>query len=68
MKNTVRDFWKMIVDYKVSAVVMLCGIEDNEKVSSINLVKIFWNIHFQCFNILCMCIIVIIVLDNNYLN
>uniref|UniRef100_A0A1X7TAG7 Protein-tyrosine-phosphatase n=1 Tax=Amphimedon queenslandica TaxID=400682 RepID=A0A1X7TAG7_AMPQE len=28
MENTVRDFWKMIVDYKVSAIVMLCGEED----------------------------------------
>ena len=27
-----RDFWKMIVDYKVSAIVMLC---ENDKVSSI---------------------------------
>ena len=27
MENTVRDFWKMIVDYKVSAIVMLCGDE-----------------------------------------
>uniref|UniRef100_A0A1X7TQ11 Protein-tyrosine-phosphatase n=1 Tax=Amphimedon queenslandica TaxID=400682 RepID=A0A1X7TQ11_AMPQE len=28
MENTVRDFWKMILDYKVSAIVMLCGEED----------------------------------------
>ncbi|XP_019850659.1 PREDICTED: receptor-type tyrosine-protein phosphatase kappa-like isoform X1 [Amphimedon queenslandica] len=28
MENTARDFWKMIVDYKVSAIVMLCGEED----------------------------------------
>ena len=26
MENTVRDFWKMIVDYKVSAIVMLCRL------------------------------------------
>ena len=33
MENTVRDFWKMIVDYKVSAIVMLCGLEESGKVS-----------------------------------
>ena len=32
MENTVRDFWKMIVDYKVSAIVMLCGLEESRKV------------------------------------
>ena len=55
MKNTVRDFWKMIVDYKVSAVVMLCGIEENEKVSSINLVI------SSALNIHCMYIIIVLV-------
>ncbi|XP_019851757.1 PREDICTED: receptor-type tyrosine-protein phosphatase epsilon-like [Amphimedon queenslandica] len=29
MENTARDFWKMIVDYKVSAIVMLCGLEED---------------------------------------
>ncbi|XP_019855327.1 PREDICTED: receptor-type tyrosine-protein phosphatase F-like isoform X2 [Amphimedon queenslandica] len=28
MENTVREFWKMIVDCKVSTIVMLCGDED----------------------------------------
>ncbi|XP_041379294.1 receptor-type tyrosine-protein phosphatase alpha-like [Gigantopelta aegis] len=29
MENTSRDFWKMIMDYKVSAIVMLCKLEEN---------------------------------------
>ena len=29
MKNTVRDFWKMIEQHKVSAIVMLCGLQEN---------------------------------------
>ena len=33
MENTARDFWKMIVDYKVSAIVMLCGLEENGEVN-----------------------------------
>ena len=32
MENTTRDFCKMIMDYKVSAIVMLCELEENEKV------------------------------------
>ena len=33
MKNTTRDFWKMIMDYKVSAIVMLCELEENGEVT-----------------------------------
>ena len=29
MENTTRDYWKMIMDYKVSAIVMLCELEEN---------------------------------------
>lgn len=32
MEHTARDFWKMIVDYKVPAIVMLCGLEEGRKV------------------------------------
>ena len=28
MENTARDFWKMIMDYKVCAIVMLCELEE----------------------------------------
>ena len=44
MENTVRDFWKMIVDYKVSAIVMLCGLEENGEVNDYfyyNCIEIF---------------------------
>ena len=33
MKNTSRDFWKMIVERNCSAVVMLCGLEEDGKVT-----------------------------------
>ena len=32
MENTTRDFCKMIMDYKVSAIVMLCELEENGEV------------------------------------
>ena len=32
MENTTRDFWKMIMNYKVSAIVMLCELEENGEV------------------------------------
>ena len=33
MENTSRDFWKMIMDYKVCAIVMLCELEENGEVT-----------------------------------
>ena len=33
MENTVRDFWKMVMDYKVSAIVMCCGIKEKGEVN-----------------------------------
>ena len=32
MENTVRDFWKMVMEYKVPAVVMLCDLIENDQV------------------------------------
>ena len=32
MENTTRDFKKIISDYKVSAIVMLCELEENGEV------------------------------------
>ena len=32
MEHTARDFWKMIMQYRVSAIVMLCGLEENGEV------------------------------------
>ena len=32
MENTTRDFWKMVMDYEVPAVVMLCDLVENDQV------------------------------------
>ena len=32
MKTTVDDFWRMIWEHRVSAIMMLCQVEENEKV------------------------------------
>lgn len=32
MENTTRDFWKMVMDYKVPAIVMLCSMKENNTV------------------------------------
>ena len=33
MKSTVNDFWKMIIDEQVPAIVMLCSPEEERRVS-----------------------------------
>ncbi len=35
MENTVTDFWKMIIQHRVSAIVMCCGLTEEGKVSGI---------------------------------
>ena len=37
MESTVKDFWKMIVERECTAVVMLCGLEEDEQVKLIKL-------------------------------
>jgi len=34
MQNTVRDFWKMIVDRQCACVVMLCELEEGHQVGN----------------------------------
>ena len=44
MKNTVRDFWKMIYDRQCASIVMLCEIMEDGRVShSVHL-------HTYCYN------------------
>ena len=33
MKNTTRKFWKIILDYKMSAIATLCELEENGEVT-----------------------------------
>ncbi len=33
MDNTVKDFWKMIVNYQVSAIVMMCDEFETQQVN-----------------------------------
>ena len=33
MKSTVNDFWKMVVDEQVPAIVMLCSPDEEQRVS-----------------------------------
>ena len=38
MEDTVKDFWKMITDYKVSAIVTCCDeLEETERVGGVYL-------------------------------
>ena len=33
MENTVNDFWRMVMQYRVSAIVMCCGLTEEGEVS-----------------------------------
>ena len=37
MESTVKDFWKMIVERECTAVVMLCGFEEDGEVNTSNI-------------------------------
>ena len=50
MENTAKDFWKMIMSYKVSAIVMCCGEQENGRVSieeCVSLLKGFHNMRYR---------------------
>ena len=49
MENTTRDFWKMIVDCKVSAIVMLCELEENGNVKLTKLYLILLIMQEPCY-------------------
>ena len=38
MENTVKDFWKMIVERECTVVVMLCGFEEDGEVNTSNII------------------------------
>ena len=50
MQNTVGDFWRMIVQHKLSVIVMLTKINELGKVKGYQ----FYKHYFQCC-ILCEC-------------
>ena len=37
MENTIKDFWKMIVERECTAVVILCGFEEDGEVNTSNM-------------------------------
>ena len=47
MENTVGDFWKMVEQQKVPAIVMLCGLQEN---------GVVWFMHTQ-LHFTCKCYI-----------
>ena len=47
MENTVKDYLKMIVNYKVSAIVMLCELNESGKVDSIGINIVHYTVVIQ---------------------
>ena len=45
MENTVKDFLKMIVNHKVSAIVMLCELRESGKVDSIGINVVHYSVN-----------------------
>ena len=47
MENTVKDFLKMIVNYRVSAIVMLCELNESGKVDTIGINVVHYTVVIQ---------------------
>ena len=47
MENTVKNFLEMIVNYKVSAIVMLCELNESGKVNSIGINIVHYTVVIQ---------------------
>jgi protein tyrosine phosphatase len=44
LQNTSEDFWDMIIQYKITKIVMLNQFEDNNYLQSVRILKYLWNI------------------------
>ena len=49
MESTAKDFWKMIVERECTAVVMLCGFEEDGQVSMSNIPLLSYSVTLHVF-------------------